>query len=865
MGETLQGLVVGLAARGEAPAILAVDAKGAITPWSYAELAGLALAFARGLASRGIGRGDAVAILSANRPEWIAARLGLLAAGALAVPLDDLATDTEIARALGDSDARLLLTVESFAPRLAAMPGASAVPVALLDVPAGDARSWHDILAAGAAPRALPALDPGDAVSLFYTSGTTGPPKGVPLTHANLVANLATLAGGGFVGAGDRVMLPLPLHHSYPFLVGMLMPLATGAAIVLPPGITGPEIVLALKAGRATALVGVPRLFDALVAGIRGRVAAKGPHARRLFGALLPLSTALARRFGWRVGKALFGSLHRQMAPQLRLLGCGGARLEPETEWALVGLGWQVLTGYGLVETTSIATFNPLGRARVGSAGRPGPGVEVKIDAPDAEGRGEVLIRGATVFGGYRNNPSANETAFTTDGWFRSGDLGYFDSEGYLFIAGRAKEVIVLADGKNVTPDVVEAVYAANPYVRELAVLEHKGHLTALVVPDMEALARAGTTNAEQAIRMALAAAAQTLPSYQRLSGYAIVREALPKTRLGKFRRHALPALYEAALKGARPAPVPSNAADKALLAGARGKAVVAWLQARYPDAAMGPDTALQLDLGIDSLAWVELGMEVERQFGVHLSEAAVARVATLRDLVREVEAAPPVETDGARADPEAALAPRAAPHRVAGFLLHLLNWAVFKLLLRLKVEGLDRVPRSGATLIAPNHLSDLDGFLVAAALGYDRMTRTWFGGDALRLFGSPVRRFLARAARIFPIDDRAAGGAIATGRAVLARGQALGWFPEGWRSPDGTVQRFLPGVIEVLRAAPDAQVVPARVFGTFEVLPRDRRWPRLKPVRIVFGAPIAAKALLDGTDAAGAAERLRAAVDALR
>ncbi|MBM3540999.1 MAG: hypothetical protein FJX51_03035, partial [Alphaproteobacteria bacterium] len=315
----------------------------------------------------------------------------------------------------------------------------------------------------------------------------------------------------------------------------------------------------------------------------------------------------------------------------------------------------------------------------------------------------------------------------------------------------------------------------------------------------------------------------------------------------------------------ARTAPAPPNAADRALLEGARGKAVVAWLQARHPDASLGPDTALQLDLGIDSLAWVELGMEVERQFGVHLSEAAVARVATLRDLVREVEAAPPVETLGARADPEAALAPRAIHHRAAGVLLHLLNWIVFKLLLRLKVEGLDRVPRSGATLIAPNHLSDLDGFLVAAALGYARMERTWFGGDALRLFGSPLRRYLARAARIFPIDDRAAGGAIATGRAVLGRGQALGWFPEGWRSPDGRVQRFLPGVIEVLRAAPDAQVVPARIFGTFEVLPRDRRWPRLRPVRIVFGAPIAAKALLDGTDAAGAAERLRAAVNALR
>jgi long-chain acyl-CoA synthetase len=863
VGETLQTLVTGLAARGEAPAILAVDAAGRVTAWSYAELSRRALAFARGLAACGIGRGDPVAILSPNRPEWIVVRLGLLAAGALAVPLDDLSTDTEIARALDDSAARMVLTLESMAPRLAAMAGAGGRRVVLLDVPESDPRGWHAIAQHGESSGALPALDARDAVSLFYTSGTTGAPKGVPLTHANLLANLATLAGGGFVGPGDRVMLPLPLHHSYPFLVGMLMPLATGATIVIPPGITGPEIVLALKAGRATALVGVPRLFDALVAGIRGRVAAKGSMAQRLFGCVLSLSTALARRFRWRVGKALFGTLHRQMAPDLRLLGCGGARLEPETEWALVGLGWQVLTGYGLVETTSIATFNPLGKARVGSAGKPGPGVEVRIEAPDDEGRGEVLIRGATVFGGYRDNDAATRAAFTADGWFRSGDLGFFDDDGYLFIAGRAKEVIVLADGKNVTPDVVEAVYAASRYVRELAVLEHKGHLAALVVPNMESLARAGTTNADQAIRTALASAAQTLPSFQRLSGYAILRDGLPKTRLGKFKRHALPALYEAALKGARREPLAPSAADKALLERPRARAVADWLRARYPDAALVPDTALQLDLGIDSLAWVELGMEVERQFGVRLSEVAVARVATLRDLIRELELASPA-AEAAAIDPAAILGARRFVHRAVGLFLYGLVAVLFRCAFPMRVLGHSRIPTRGPVLVAPNHLSDIDGFLVAAALGYGTMARTWFGADALRLFGSATMRFLSRAGRIFPIDDRAAGVSIAIGRAVLARGETLVWFPEGWRSPDGTVQRFLPGIIEVLRAAPETQVVPTRIFGTFEVLSRDSAWPRFVPVRVVFGEPVKAASLFVGTDTAGAAERLRRAVDAL-
>ena len=614
--------------------------------------------------------------------------------------------------------------------------------------------------------------------------------------------------------------------------------------------------------------------MDAILAGVRARAAGRGALAARLFAGCLAVSIAAARHLGWHWGRVLFGALHRRVGPGLRLLACGGARLEPETEWALVGLGWRVLTGYGLVETSSISTFNPLRRARVGSAGLPGPGVELRIANADGEGRGEIWLRGPHVFSGYRDNDEATRAAFAPGGWFRTGDRGRIDADGYLHVVGRVKELIVLADGKNVTPDIVEPVYAASPFIREFALLERKGDLVALVVPNLEAIRIAGSANIEQVVRVALVQAAQSLPSFQRLSGYAIVREALPKTRLGKFKRHELASIYEAALRaGGRARAAGTRFDDGEFAQSPLAQALWRWLGARFPDADLSPDTAPQLDLGIDSLGWIELGMEIERRFGIRLSEEAVSRIATLGDLLREAAAAhvaahapvvvaPVVAAPGVAAE-DPWLGRRGTALRATGFLLYLINVFVIRGLFRLKVEGLERVPPTGAVLIAPNHRSDIDGFVVAAALGYRRMTRTWFGGDAVRLFSGPVRRHLARAARVFPIDDRAVGQAIRLGREVLARRMQLVWFAEGWRSPDGALQRFLPGVAEVLRGA-RATVIPVRIFGTFEALPRARRLPRLVRLRVVFGAPISADALLADADGAAAAERLRAAVAAL-
>ncbi len=644
----------------------------------------------------------------------------------------------------------------------------------------------------------------------------------------------------------------------------MLTPLAIGATVVLPEGVTGPLLVAALKAGRCTIMVAVPRLYAALLAGLMGRVAAQPWPKRMIFRALFALSLFLRRRFGIRIGKRVFGALHRNLAPDLWLMASGGAAFDAETIWPLEALGWQVLSGWGLAETASILTNNRKDRARIGAEGFALPGVELRVAEPDAKGVGELQARGPSVFEGYLDNPEANEAAFTADGWFRSGDLGFIDAEGYVHIVGRVKEMIVLGGGKNIFPEELEKLFLDQPAIAELGLVERSGSLVALVVPDEAAIAASGTPRIEDAVRVALTTVAQGLPTWQRPAGFAITREKLPRTRLGKLQRFLLPKLYDDAAAGRAPATATLSEEERALIATPPADALWALLKERFPGRVVSPAQSPQLDLGLDSLGLLSLAMEIEARLGISLGEEELGSVATLGDLLRLVIDRPATATEAVQAAPDLAwLDPPGLHHRLFARALDALNRVVMAALFGLRTTGRGNIPE-GPVIIVLNHLSDLDPPVVAAALPRHVLWRTRWAGDRGRLFGSGAMRFLSRAARIFPVDERAPAATLAYARESLRRGDALVWFPESWRSPDGTLQRFLPGIGELIRAT-GATVVPGRIFGTFEAMPRTARWPKRHPVRVVFGAPIPATALTEGgADPAAIAARLREAVVAI-
>ena len=860
---TLGSVIDGLSAQDNRPALVEFGTEG-VEVWSYGELAGRVRRLAGGLLGAGVERGDPVALFAANRMEWVVACLAVISAGGVVVPLDAQLGDQALGHALADSGARRVFTTTDQVGRLEnADAGLRAI---LLDVGEDDGRSWRCLLTDEDVD--LPPVEPGDVAALFYTSGTTGAAKGVPLSHANLVFQIESLLGADLVSGEDRVLLPLPLHHVYPFVMGMLTPLAAGLPVIMPQSLTGPQLVRALREGEATLMVGVPRLYGALYSGIEERVRSGGRLAAALFEGGVSLCVGLHRLTGLDAGRLALRPLRKRFGPRLRVLASGGAALDPDLAAKLEGLGWRVAVGYGLTETAPLLTLNPPDGRKLASVGRPVSGVEIRLDPSsvpeESEGggrtgtpsrEGEILARGPNVFSGYRNRPEETSKVFDDDGWFRTGDLGYFDGDGYLYITGRASTLIVTSGGKNVQPETVESAYLENPSIREIGVLQKDGRLVAVIVPEREEIR--DHRDIRGAIREAVEEGSKRLPSYQRLSDYAISREPLEYTRLGKLRRHVLKERYERARRGEESrnktavgpvAPEEMSDADRALLEDAAAMSVWKLLADRYPYRRLAPETSPQLDLDIDSLGWVNLTLEIGEKSGVELDEAAIERIDTVSDLLREVASGAGAATHHGSLfeSPEQVLDERQKrwlkpldPARSAARGMFFLNRMVMLGPFRLRVDGLENLPEEGPFIIAPNHVSYLDAFVVAATLDHSVLRRTYWAGWTGAAFGNPLTRLVSRLAQVVPVDPGRAGlSSLAFGAEVLSRKQNLVWFAEGERSLTGTLQPFKPGIGMLLNYYP-VPVVPAFIRGTYEAMPRGRFLRKLEKVTVTFGQPV--------------------------
>lgn len=864
-GWAITDLLPALARAGSRPAVILAGEAPPVT-CDGTTLAARASALARGLRSRyAVGCGTPVGLHAPNGPAWVAAAIGILAAGGVLVPLDSLLEPAQVLQPLRASGATLLVTTRADLARGGDALRTAGLRVVLLDDAGGaGAPGWEEIFDQTMAD--LPRPQPDDPAALLATSGTTGTPKAFILSHRNIASNIEALTSLGVIDQTDRVMLPLPLHHAYPLVVGMLTTLAVGGTLVLPSAPTGPAIMRAARDGGATVIVGVPRLYDAICAAIESRIAAQPYALRIVVRTLLAVSVVVRRHTGLSLGRLLFGSIRRSVAPSLRLLVSGGAKLERGTEEQLEALGWMVLSGYGLAETASIFTGNRPQNRRIGSAGVPFGDGCVRIAGPDGGGIGEIQLRGSSVTTGYVGNPDATRASFTDDGWFRTGDLGYLDRNGFLYVTGRAKEVLVLGGGKKVSPEELERIYGAAPEIEEIAVLEQDGALVALVRPDHAALRAMGATNLRDGVRVVLAERAQSMPSHERLSGFALTDEPLPRTRLGKYRRFLLRDLYDKALAGRAARVVhPPGPEDLALLAAPTAAAVWSILQKRQPERSLDLDMNPSLDLSFDSFAWMELTVAIEERCGVALTEADIAGVITLRDLLRlavarQTQAAPPAAPPAIATDIDRWLAPTGPLLSAAGLCLYGLNLAAMRVAFRLAVSGLDHVPMQGPCVLAPNHVSDLDPLVIAAALPPARLRRLYWAGDIVRLFYNGASRLFCRVVHLFPVDEKHPTSAVEAAQRVLAAGNAQVWFPEGWRSPDGRLQRFLPGIGQLLLRS-NAVVVPVFIGGAFEALPRGRRIPHLHRITVAFGAPTRAEALLAEWPEGSEEERIAAAL----
>jgi len=835
--KTLQDMFDRMCERGAGPLVIAFTEDGQQVH-SGEDITESARRLAGGLVERDIDTQapmSPVALMAPNSPQWFACFWGVVLAGRTAMPLDRQMGEAERQSCLELSGCRMVFTTQEYAPWFADKD----IAVYLLDGDEDAPRSWRSLCSTpiAAPPRAAP-----DGVAcLLYTSGTTGNPKGVPLSHRNLVSNVEAVLAEGIAGDTDRILLPLPLHHAYPLTVGLLAGVACGATLVFPAGLSGPQLVDAATQSKATMMVAVPRLYVSLLAGIRAR--ADGT----VFRALFELSKTVRRRWGVALGTVLFGGLRHKIGPQLRVLVSGGARLDPDVTWGLEALGWTVLSGYGLTETSPIVAFNTPHQRNIESAGRPLPGVDVRIVAEPGKRSGEVQVRGPNVFTGYLDNPEASRASFSQDGWFRTGDVGYLDEERFLHLIGRNSDLIVLADGKNIIPEGVEKVYLQSPFIREMAVLERNGLLVGILVPDDDAIRTYGAARLQELMREEIDKGSAKLPSYRRVHGFVLWREPLPRNTLGKLRRHLLSDIYEQPRHRAPSEQTPKlSESDHQFITEMKCEDIWAWLATRFPDVPLSLDTSPQLDLDLDSLGWLNLSFDLDERFAVRLDDEALGRITTLRHLLQEIIAARRLtETPQPSRQDDDWISPQSNFDTRLGRFLHGLARVLTTVFLRLRVQGLNNLPSHGPFILALNHVSYLDPVCVYGALSRDVVERTYFAGWTRILFRNKFMRLISRATRTFPINpDQGAGAAITLGTAVIKRGDALVLFPEGRVSPDGEMMNFQPG-IGWLVARTGAAVVPAYISGTFEVMPRGWRLRRLGKVQLLIGASLDADRLL--------------------
>lgn len=794
--------------------------------YTYRDLHDLSLRMNRWLADKGVGEGDRVVFWAPNSPWWAVAFWGIVTRGAVAVPVDFMSGAERAETIAGLTEAKLVIQSRDKLDRLTGRPSVLVEELGFIMEETEPLATIH-----------RPAPD--DMAELIYTSGTTGNPKGVVLTHRNLTANLLQVNRHIPIVTPDFSFLSLlPLSHMFEQMAGFFTPLYRGAAIVYLRTLKPSAIMEALGEEDIYAVIAVPRLLQLLKGSIERELEAKGLAS--LFGRLLKGGERLSRE-----GRSLlFRPIQGKFGRHFALFVSGGAPLDPEVFRFWDTLGFRVVEGYGLTECAPVLTANTVERQVMGSVGLPLAGVELRLAG------GEIFARGDNVFPGYYRNEEATRGAFA-DGWFRTGDLGELGPDGWLRIKGRSKELIVTGAGVNVYPDEIEAILNRTPGVREGCVIgldRGKGEdVHGVLIPDGSGRSPEEIVNEVNA----------RLDELHRITSWSVWPDGeFPKTTTLKIRKFQVKERIE---QGGGTA------------GGGRGAdrltALVATITGSPPDR-VTEEALLVSDLGLTSIARLELVNALEMEFRLDLEDSVIGpgtRVADLREIVRRRDKVSIREHFRIRAMGGVALALR----RLLDTVLHGPLLRAFATLKPVGIENLSGV--RGPVMFVSNHLSYLDQPAIMLALPeswrYTTATAAWeefFFRNYRNLLQKLWKRFAYEYASVaftvFPLpQSRGFRGALRFMGRLADRGMNILLFPEGERSRDGRLLPFQQGLGVMVREL-GVPVVPVKIRGLEQVLPRGSSWPRKGDVSVTFGKPIRFR----GETPTEIVERARRAVEEL-
>lgn len=796
------------------------------------------------LLASGLRHQDRVMIIGENRPEWGISFFGVLRAGGTAVPVDKEISEPEMVNIARRSEAKICLVTEAVLekhPRLEdalANAGLSTRVMTFAEAMAGDplAKDGLGPVKKGAAPD--------DVASLLFTSGTTGNPKGVMLTHRNFSALVAKLGGAFDLGVGDGVLSVLPLHHTFEFSAGFLTPFSRGAEVAYLDEITADRIGDVLEGGNITGMVGVPALWQLFHRKITQEFASKPKFIEEAMKGLMSVNAELRNKQGLNLGKLLFWPVHRKFGGKIRFLISGGSALPDDVHKAFHALGFTLDEGYGLTEAAPVLTVTQAGHKRLpGTVGKALPGVELKIHEPDAEGVGEVIARGPNVMAGYFQDRDATASVLK-EGWLYTGDLGRLDPEGNLFLVGRRKDVIIDANGKNVYPDELEELYGAHRHVKELSVVglpdESGGEKVAcLVVPDYKDRPR---EEVRRELEEHFRVISGEQPFYRRVKLVRFTDVDLVRTSSRKVKR---PLVVEELKRQEKVA----HSVEKAK----KDPESTDWLTQVIADviqkdvAEVKPDSKLQVDLGFDSLMLTELSAALENA-GVPVHAVSdLTKITTVDDLRRVVASSgrkPAAEVKAReisreidrKKDESLELDLPEGVAKAGRVALEAGQRALYKALFDVKVKGKAFIPQNRNFLVVANHASHLDMGLVKVAMGEQGQRLVALAARDY-FFNSPLKRaYFENFTNLIPMDRsgslreslRLAGESLTQGFNLLI-------FPEGTRSPNGELMEFKP-TTGYLALGFGVDILPVYLHGTHDALPKGAWWPKLEDLEVRIG-----------------------------
>ena len=802
------------------------DTEGSYSSFTYQDLYANCLKLKAKLEKMGYKPGDYISVYGDNSPNWVVSYISINFLGGTVIPLDALLGAHDIYNFLEFSEAKAVIVDENHIADLKEELSSKNSDINII--------SMESIINEPDENESIEPYrpDPDDLLAILFTSGTTGTPKGVQLSNQNVFGNVQALLSSIDVTHKDNILNILPLHHGYSSIVALFSPLWTGATVTFSESIKSTDLLASIREKGVTIFPGVPRLFELLFNEIENRVKRLPFGQKIIFNSLYRISESTWKSTNIRLGKMFFGKVHEPFGKQFRFFTSGGAKLDPKVYTGFLTLGFKIAEGYGLTETSAVATLTSPNIPNPGSAGKPIPGVDVKIENPDETGTGEICLRGPNIMRGYyKNDKATNE--MIKGGWLHSGDLGHVDSDNNVFITGRAKEIIVLPSGKNIYPEDVENLYNKSSLFKEISVIAHKSAsgstkgLGVVVVPNMREVKERDVFDVRDRIRSVISMESSKLPSYMQISEVLISNTELPKTRLGKFKRNEIDKIAIQLRSGEQPKEIELKPEEIEIL----NKQESLRFLGRFSEITevkgpFHPNDDLTLDLGIDSLTLVEVTALLEREFGIFIPEGEIPNVRSIRDILERLPESPTltaediaaVKKENNESIDEVFNLNRGFLKRTAIRIIQLFLRFIVLIAFRSHLKDVKKIPRNKAVLICPNHQSLIDPILVYALLPGEMLENTLFTGFGEYFSKAPLSWIVRPMRIILTGTGRTSAESIRLATEGLNQGYSVCIFPEGERTSTGTIMKPRIGA-GLLSVETDTPITPIYIDGATNTL----------------------------------------------